>query len=251
MILLKDYMPALLPDYVRDQDSYKDLNNKGFIVRFLEIFGEELDDEFYSKIEGWLINISPITSDAIYLDYFAVMLGDIEKVSSNTQRYRGFLSYIASIYKIKGTKKSYVAILRSIGLETVVNELVPDGNNYDDPLVEYDDPGIAYDVDNAPCSDYTLTITGPTITGEIYRLIDLLVNLVEPINARRTGIIYNTVPITAVYIEVYVDEFGDLIYDNVSDPGLVLTLVNGDLIISGPNASLYYLGNDGDLYYIL
>lgn len=251
MIVFKDYLTNLLPDYIRDQDSYKDVNNKGFIVRFLEIFGEELDDEFYSKIEGWLVNINPLTSDSSYLDYFAVMLGDIERVITSEHDYRRFLTYLMSIYKIKGTKKSYVSMLRSIGLETVVNELIPDGNNYDDPLVAYDDSAIAYDVDNAPCSDYELVITGPPITGEIYRLINLLVDLIEPINARLTKITYNAVEITAGFIDVYIDEFGDLIYDNVNDPGLILTLVNGDLIIDGPMAALYYIDSNGDLYFIL
>lgn len=243
-------MVALLPDYIRQEDSYKDMSGKGFIVRYLEIFGKELDDEYYAKIEGWLLNISPITSDTQYLDYFAVMLGDIERLIADDYDYRRFLTYLLSIYKVKGRALSYRSMLRAVGMETVVNDIEPVPVLYDTPGVDYDS-GFSYDTNCEACSNYELIITGPTITGELYRVMKAMIALVEPINAKLTKITYNGDEITAVFIEVTIDDDGNLIYDNTNDPGLVLTLVNGDLIISGLNASLYYLDSNGDLYFIL
>jgi len=251
MLVFKNYLPTLLSEYIVQEDSYKDINGKGFIVRYLEIFGEELDDELYGKIEEFLVNLNPLTADVKFLDYFAVQLGDIERFIDDDYDYRRFLSYLVSIYKIKGTKKSYLALLRSLGLETTVTEIPSSAIAYDDPTVFYDDTEAFYDINCQPCSDYELVITGDgPITGDLYRKIIALVTLIEPINAKLITVIYNGVPVTGVFIEVIIDDNGDLIYTNDADPGLILTLVNGDLIIDGPNAALYYLEN-GDLYFVL
>lgn len=250
MLIFKDYVIERLPEYIVQEDSYKDVDGKGFIVRFLEIFGEELDDEYYNKIEELQDQLSPGTCEAKFLDYFAVMEGDFAVELNNEHDYRLFLQYLLSIYQVKGRKLSYEAILGALGLTIVLNEVEPAPVTYDSGIL-YDDPDVFYDTNCEPCSDYSLEIEGLNpISPSLYQKILELIALVEPINAHLTGITYNGSEITALYIEVEIDENGDLIYNNDVDPDLILTLVDGDLHIDGPNADRYILV-DGDLYFIL
>ena len=86
------------------------------------------------------------------------------------------------------------------------------------------------------------------MTAALFERIQLLVSLVEPINAEIRNLIFDGDIITAIFISVTIDANGDLIYDNTADPDLVLTMVNGELIITGPLADRYFL-QDGDLYF--
>lgn len=256
MVIFKDYLRNLLPDYILVQDSYKDVNGRGFVTRFIEIFGEELDEYYYNKINNFEDNFSPLTVTNLgYLDYFATLLGDLPRFLSNDQDFARLLTFILSIYRVKGTKKSYKAILTTLGfsdVEVIEPPLVD--NSYDaTPLLYYDESpdSVNYDESCETCTDYDIDITTDTpLTGTIFSTIKDLVSLVEPINAKLRNILWNGDIIEAVFIEIYIDEAGDLVYDNANDPGLILTLVNGDLVIDGPNAAKYYLDANGDLYYI-
>lgn len=251
MLVFKDFIKSLLPEYIIQEDSYKDLDGKGFIVRFLEIFGEELDEQYYNKIEELQDQLTPGLCQAVYLDYFAVMEGDFAVQLNNEYDYRQFLQYLLSIYQVKGRKLSYEAMLGALGLTVVLTEIEPLGVNYDNPEINYDDEGVFYDISCATCSDYNLDITGPNpISPTLYQKILELIALVEPINATLGTITYNGSEITALYIDVQIDENGDLVYNNDVDPDLILTLVDGDLIVSGPNADRYFIF-DGDLYFTL
>lgn len=250
MIVFKNYLPSLLPDYIKQEDSYKDGSGKGFLVRYLEIFGEDLDEQFYLKLEGFKDNLSPLSSQADYLDLFAIMLGDIQNFSDNEDDYRRFLTYIISIYQTKGRVKSYKAVLGLLGLTVSINEIPLVAVLYDSGISYDAEPILEYDSSCETCSNYEITLTGPNpINGILYSKILGLIALVEPINAKLSKLTYNGDEITSILISVEIDADGNLIYDNTADPDLILTLVNGDLIISGPNANKYYLDN-GDLYFI-
>lgn len=248
---LKEYIRARLPDYILTNDSYKDVNSKGFVERYLEIMGEELDEEYYSTIDLIIEQNNPIKTLAPYLDYIATALGDLPNISLNTGHYRNLLSFIVSIWQIKGTIASYRVGFLALGLtNTSVNEIVPEDIVYDDPTVFYDEP-FEYDFNCQPCSDYDISTSGPTLTADLYQKIFLVISLLEPINARFKNLTYNGNPVTPLTITVFIDGNGDLIYNNVNDPSLVLTLdSNGDLIISGPQANRYYVDTNGDLIYL-
>lgn len=251
MIIFKDYIVKRLPNYIIEQDSYKDGTGKGFVYRFLEIFGEEIDDELYIKIENLVNELDPLTVDIKFLEYYAARLGDIPRLIDNDADFRRFLTWLISVYRFKGTKASYVALLSSLGISAVaVNEEPIVGALYDTGLL-YDD-GVFYDDTCQSCSAYSLDLTtAVVITGALYQKVISFVELIEPINATLEEVLWNGNPVTDYLIEVYIDENGDLIYNNPNDPDLVLTLVNGDLIIDGPNSEYYYIADNGDLHFIL
>ena len=66
------------------------------------------------------------------------------------------------------------------------------------------------------------------------------------------SITYNDCPLVQIIISVYVNDNGDLVYNNDYDPELVLTLDNnGDLIVDGPNANKYTINSNGDLIFTI
>ena len=67
--MLKEYIKAELPDYILENDSYKDGSDKGFIERFLEIFGEELDDNTLTSLEAYDSTIGPQGAELAHLTY--------------------------------------------------------------------------------------------------------------------------------------------------------------------------------------
>lgn len=254
MVIFKNYIRNCLPDYILVNDSYKDVNGLGFVSRYMQIFGEELDEYYYPQISNLENNFSPLNvTDPRYLDYYAAVLGDVPRFLSDDSEFARFLTYLVSIYKVKGTKKSYEALLTTLGFSSV-NVIEPPqvDNSYDaQPPLLYDDPDVFYDDGCKTCTDYDIDITTLTpLTGDIFNKVRDLISLIEPINAKLKNILWNGDIIEAVFIEVIIDSNGDLNYDNANDPDLILTLVDGDLIIDGPNASKYFIDNNGDLYYI-
>jgi len=257
MLVLKDYLIDRLPRYILTEDSYQDSNGKGFIERYLAIFGEELDDNTLPKLEEIENLANPILlNNPNFLEYHSFLKGDLDitSLALDNSTYRNLLTYILSIYKAKGTLKSYKAILGLLKITDVeIEPIVITAGGYDSG-VTYDDGTTFYDgvgVTCQRCFEYNLILTGiDTITSNLFNNIIKLVKLVEPINARLKDIDYNDSVIEETPIEVYVDGDGDLIYVNDKDPLLVLELVNGDLVISGPNANQYYLDNQGNLIYI-
>jgi len=252
MLIFKDYIPDLLPSYFVDHDSYKDGSGNGFLVRFLEIFGEELDEEYYPKIDGVIDLKDVFNTPTGYLDYIAYLLGNLPIVLDDEEEYRNLLSFIVSIYQIKGTTKSYSSMLQLLSIDTAVVEIPIQGILYDDGSI-YDGAGIIYDDECIPCSDYELILTnGPTLTADLYAQIQAMIDLIEPINATLSRLNYDGQDVSEQIITVTVDGNGDLVYNNAADPGLILTLdAAGNLLISGPQADRYYIDDNGDLIYIL
>lgn len=252
MILLKDYIREnVIPDYIIDNDSYKDGDGRGFVERYLSIFGMELDEFYYPLVDQLQVEFDPLTMQGKFLDYVGYQIGDIPNITHTEAGWRRLLSYIVSIWKIKGTLRSFRAILLPLQvIVTDIEEIVPLVWAYDMGL-KYD-TGVKYDLHCPQCSEYNLTVTSIfPLTAELYQRILGAIALVEPINFKLKGINYNGDAVDVLHIDVWVDEHGDLIYDNDADPTLILTLTpEGNLLISGPNAGRYFLDSEGDLYYI-
>lgn len=251
--LFSEYFKSLLPNYMIAEDSYQDSNREGFIVRFLKIFGYEINQYYYDKITQLPEEWSPLTlTHSSYLDYIAYALGDIPNFAKDEAGFRRLLTFITSIYKIKGRELSFKAILYPLGITVnTITNIALLAVNYDEPGIDYDET-YNYDENCATCSEYDIDISSDLpLTSDLYLKILDLIKLVEPIGAKLRTLTYNTDPIEEVHITVEIDINGDLIYNNIDDPDLILTLTpDGDIIISGPNASKYYLNSDGDLIYL-
>ena len=101
-----------LPDYFRRNDTYVDENGDGLLLRYLSIFGDELDQEVIPTIECYLNIIDAQNCDAQYLTHISDVLGNPPDIFGDDDMYRNLLSYICSVYKIKGTKKSVLKLER-------------------------------------------------------------------------------------------------------------------------------------------
>ena len=159
-LILESYVKSLLPTYVREKDSFKDSNEEGFVVRFMGALGAEWDDDYYNKVDVIIDLINPYDAPTNFLDYIGQMLGNMPDFSQDENHYRQLLSFIISIYRIKGTKKSFISIFHALSLNTIITEIAPTGLLYDDLTPHlYDDAGVNYDDDCLPCTDYDLDLT--------------------------------------------------------------------------------------------
>lgn len=292
MVAFKDYFPGLLPNSIIDRDSYKDVDGKGFVERFLGAFGTELDDNQSLKLEQISKLYEPMailelqglsTFDPTfdftfggpdinipqYLDNFAIALGDVPRFLTDDRTFARFLTYLISIWKVKGTKKSYKALLTVLGhLDVLITETIPVEITYDaDPPILYDaDPTALYDVNCATCSDYQIVLeTNAPLTGEEYRKLWELIYLIEPIGAHLSKVIWGGITsfdptfdptfgggieVIHTLIEITVDDNGDLVYSNPDDLGLVLEYLSGELVITSSMEDRYFISN-GLLYFII
>ena len=209
MGFLSDLIRKQLPDYIIDNDSYKDIDRKGFIERYLSIFGAELDQYYYDKIDKIVDQVDPLnTENVLMLDLIAGGIGDLPNISQNPDHYRRILVFITSIWRIKGTKQSYKSLLYSVGCyDTDIIEVPVVGAAYDDGISFYDDDVSFYDDNCRSCSEYDLITTGPTLTPELQQAILDLVALVEPINAHLRNLIYNSTTIAHTFDDLFDDSF--------------------------------------------
>lgn len=186
--MLEQYLIDQLPDYILTNDSYKDGGQQGFIERYLRIFGQEWDTETMPLLDGYDSTIGPYGCPTEHLRYLEDLQGDIKNWGPTEHDRRKFLSYIVSVYNIKGTIASMKAILglRKINI-IAVQEQVPVGVTYDaDPLGLYDEAEpILYD-DTCPlCTEVViLGLSGYNvdITEEELIILHELLDLVTPIN---------------------------------------------------------------------
>lgn len=267
-------MPGLLPNSIIDSDSYKDVDKKGFVERFLGAFGKELDEFQSSRLEQIsklyepmaLLDLTgqstfdstfdisfsgPDLNIGAYLDNFAIALGDVPRFLTNDKNFARFLTYLLSIFKVKGTAKSYKALLTVLGHSNVsITETPVVAVTYDIGIL-YDDPTVFYDLSCQTCSDYQIILTTTIpLTGDEYRKVWELIYLIEPIGAHLSQVNWGGTLVIHSLIEVTFDINGNLVYNNPNDLGLFLQYVNGDLVITSGVADRYFISN-GLLYFII
>ncbi len=189
----KDWFFSLLPFHFKLNDTYKDTNGEGILERFLRNPGDEIDEQVIPFIEGYIAATS-LGGDPKFLTHIAYTLGnppDLWLGNDNT-KYDLFLQHVVSIYKIKGTIKSYELMFLLLGyIVTIVEypEYVPAAF---DSGGEFDS-GLYFDGKCPTCSDYSIFITPANvdcynpqlyvITQQMIDLFWLIIKWLEPINA--------------------------------------------------------------------
>lgn len=199
-----------LPSYFKIGDSYKDINDRGLIERYLEIFGLELDEEYIPQIENYINIIDPLVADSKFLNHIAYTLGnppDLWENAPNHTEYRRLLSIILSIYKVKGTLLSYQTLFSLIGYTVSLQMNFVECTYYDDedelalPITYDADELEHYDTCCEPCVPYNILISNqieclplsetppPTFTFdatafEVDEVVEKILCLIEPINAK-------------------------------------------------------------------
>lgn len=178
-----------LNDYFYEEDTYKDLYGEGTLTRYLGMLGAEIDENVIPYIDCLLNIIDPQTADSKFLIHITETLGSPPDVTFDEQSFRNLLSYIVSIYKVKGTKKSYELFFAILGYDIKLYELPSkDKINKYDNLGQYDGD-IIYDNDSCQsCSQYDITIyprdINKELTKDILERINRAIEFIEPINAK-------------------------------------------------------------------
>lgn len=188
-------------DYYRENDSYKDNAGRGILERLMTVCGVELQQELVPKLEGLIDQLDPETAADEYLSEIAYKLGRPPDILGDIDAYRIMLTQIISIYKVKGTIKSYELLFALLGMSVEVQEHFPPENLYDNELT-YDGDGFdEYLYDETPCEvgciEYTLiydNLPGYTIAPlepEIKaRLISMIEEFIQPIDCKLRSLRY-------------------------------------------------------------
>lgn len=179
----------ILPLQLKKRDSYKDNDDRGLLERYLSLFGYYIDEDVIPEINCYLNIIDASITKSEYLNHLSDVLGNPPDVFKNEEQYRNLLSYIVSIYKIKGTKEGYSLFFSILGFNIEINEIDPlersnlydDGRNYDDGVFLYDDDQCV------PCSEYEIKFYykngDPLLDTTIINLLRAAIEFNEPINA--------------------------------------------------------------------
>lgn len=250
---LKAKIFSLFGRDIKDRDSYKDSEGKGFVQRYNELMAEEYD-EFLAPYIDNLIDYTLVPQTALekFIPYLEEMFGGLQFTGTTVATRRKILQFAIKLYQVKGTKKSYEMLYRLLGFNSIT--IIEHGAGFSfDSATTFDDPFRHFDSAACPtCSDYTLNIYGSVpLTDELHKMIFRAIDLCEPINARLRAVYYNdTLLIADDVVSIFVDENGDLVYDNVAAPEIVFTLdENGDLFVSGPGQENYQMNQHGDIIF--
>lgn len=252
MISFRDTIFNLFSPYDHQIDINKDADGKGTNQRYNEVVGKYIDEELIVMIDKLVDNnLLPNVAYEKFIPYLEERLGVDLYLYDTLEWRRRVLRHILNWYKIKGTITAYKLMLGMLGFDSVEITEYMDVNSLDSPIT-FDDTYRVFDMNKCNrCVAYGLTLTGSfEITPDIVSAIESIVKFNEPINAYLRYIKYNDNPLVYQVIEVWIDEMGDLHYSNEYDPELFLTLnADGSLNIQGPNASRYFIDNNGDLIY--
>lgn len=184
---------SFLPTYFKMNDTYKTEDDHGLLERYLGAIDPLILSEIIPSIENYMDNIDAQTSKPKFLTHISDVLGNPPDVFDNDNKYRNLLSYVVSIYKIKGTIESYKLFFDILGFNAEIEEIPPKKS-----VGQYD-LGLIYDNEEEPsyydttgcqyCSYYDITlyykdVTNYIVTQEIINNIREAIVFNEPINAK-------------------------------------------------------------------
>lgn len=227
-----------LPDYFHLEDNIKDSEGRGLLERIFQIIGDEIDQEITPEIDCYLRIIDAQRCEDKFLIPLSDSLGNPPDIFGDDDMYRNLLSYICSVYKIKGTKKAYQLFFSLMGFNVDLIEIEPEGVTEE---ALYDNGGI-YDSDNLKaiydqafckqCSEYDLilyqnTEETPIWNEKLYQRVLSAITFNEPINARLRNLIF-AIPITDNISTTTTDDYdyktevvtlydSDVDYDNIDE----------------------------------
>jgi hypothetical protein len=198
MGLYTDWFFNQLPQYYRENDTYKDGNGEGLLQRYLRVYSQDLEEDFIPFFEGMINQLNPITCDEKFLSHIAYSLGNPPDLFNEVDKYRKFLKIISKIYQIKGSYCSYQVIFQWFGyFNMAIYEPFLSGVRYDEDFL-YDTPGVNYDSICPPCKPYYIAVMPPespclplpdsgVFTWDLNEFItpetlEKIICLIEPIN---------------------------------------------------------------------
>lgn len=189
----KNYLFNALPDYFHEQDTYKNSQGQGLLQRFTQVIGLELDRKIVPKINCYLEIIDSTICEERFLHHISDTLGNPPDVFQDPAIYRNLLSYIVSVYKIKGTTKAYELFFSILGFGVDIIEYPPaDGETNYDQGGNYNTGNELSIYDHDICLDcklysiefYPLEGNSMVVTPAVISKLQAAIEFNEPINAK-------------------------------------------------------------------
>lgn len=155
--------------FYKENDTYKDINGKGILERFIEVCGEYLDEHVTPDISNMVDIIDIDKTPEVYInhlwEYFGYIPYAYGMINSNNQYnkndlsiwvsnkypsvdYRAILKYAISLYKIRCTQDFYKILGKFynifISIQVIHSPLTGDYIKYDENITTYDE-AVDYD----------------------------------------------------------------------------------------------------------
>lgn len=239
----KNAFRNLFPAHWRKYDSSKDENNKGFLERYIELYGKYFDEELLPLIRNFVQRVHHAKDiDEANIPYLERMFGVNIDLLEDLPTRRRVLQNFLEFTKLKGSKRGFEAGIKMIRFGDLVIDFVS---------VEPDYTGHNCNA----CVPYDFGVTGNfvLITEELKEAMFRVAGYNEPIYWKLRSLIYNEnelVDEVATFYFLGLDD-PNLYYDRSNVPSLTATLVGANLVIDGINEQYYefdsvYLDNKGN-----
>lgn len=196
-----------LPNYYHINDTYKNTDDKGLLQRFLENIGDEIDDNITPFIDSLINIVDPTTQSGTgykFLNSLSYTLGSPPDIylgdPAKNADYAKLLSHIVSIYKIKGTKKSFELFFSLLGYSITVIEYSPSIPVTFDSIYDFDEDH-KFDKGCEPCSEYSILSqailtsgtcgpsANPILDPSLYPIMVEVAKFLQPANVTLKSII--------------------------------------------------------------
>jgi hypothetical protein len=212
------YIFNLLPPYFKVTDSYKDVNGKGLLERFLEALGKEWDDNLTPKIA----NVSRVYTDTKFINHQSKLKGGIPQGPLSDVFYEKLVKNWIYLLKIKGTKLCYEKVFRLYNptFEVSIVEHFLVANPRDIGPYTRDDALAFRDATCKNCIDYEvhITYTGAIDLEQTQADVAFILSLFEPLNVKLTLTTIGPLFVTQDDYEFSGDETVNIIVNGVSLP---------------------------------
>lgn len=144
-----------LPDYYKENDTYKNGNGEGILERFLYALGLEFEEVAVDKINNLVNELDPVTASEEMLAYLGYLVGNPTDIMEDTETYRQRIIQAIELYKYRGTRRGYKILFNILGYSVNINVIEPETYTYDNNPIKLYDDGKQYD--NSRCKIYCLT----------------------------------------------------------------------------------------------
>ena len=196
MSFFNTWIFSQFPKRFKKDDTYKDANGRGVLERYLQIFGQELDNNFMPLIQNMQDILSVKKCDDKFLPLIGAYMGALPAPDNLPATYRLILAAGVQIYKAKGTANSFKIMFNILGYDCNIVPIQPIAPATYDSTQTYDDGTSKYDQSCSNCTDFSIRIqpsdpslvSGFVLTTAIRAQAQQIVDLLKPIDCNYTGL---------------------------------------------------------------
>lgn len=236
-----------------------------FLIRVYQIKGTKKSYETMFRMLGFTVDFFITTAEALnFNNYYSVVsvsktgtavifdgVNTITLTVGNKYYVQNNVTELTSLTGDAYLKRETIIDFFKSNYTFDAGNLSGGGTETINPTFDY--PGRTFDMKCATCSGYIIRLFGTApIDNVLHNAVFRIIDFCEPINADLIAVFYNDVILLADdSISVWIDENGDLNYENSAVPEVSLSLSeDGDLIADNVTIGSYEIDENGDLQFI-